>query len=158
MRDHSYDDLICFAFYRGWRLIQEVYEDVLEGEATPQRLYVMGACRAEPRHVGDLARLLRIDSSAISNLVRRLERDGHVSRRRADGDGRGVQVSLTDAGRAFLAERDERIDEIDVRLASDIPKAERAALLGVVRRLAAMTGDAGQAPTPGAGTMTSVQA
>lgn len=136
MRTTIYDDLICMAFYRGWRTVQDVYGDVLGGLATPQRLYVMGACREQPRGVGELAELLHIDSAAISNLLRRMEGDGLISRRRAEGDGRGVQVSLTPTGHTFLEERDARIDQIDACLAEVVPDEDRKALLRTVSRLA----------------------
>ena len=147
MRDAEHEELVCFAFYRGWRLVQEVYGDALSGSATPQRLYIMGACRERARTVGELAALLHIDSAAISNLLRRMEGDGLVVRSRSKADGRGVQVSLTDAGRAFLAERDARISEIDARLAEELPPAARRGLRDVVRHLARIA-EASRAEAP----------
>jgi DNA-binding MarR family transcriptional regulator len=50
----------------------------------------------------ELADRLLISRSGASRLVERLEQNGLVSRERANGDGRGIIATLTDAGRRRL--------------------------------------------------------
>lgn len=135
MRTTDYDDLVCFAFYRGWRLVQDIYGDVLDGGLTPQRLYVLGLCLARDRAVGELAAALQIDSTAISNLVRRMEADGLLQRQKARDDRRSVRVRITPQGRATIEERNARIETIDRRIEASLPEGGQATLLSIVDRL-----------------------
>jgi DNA-binding MarR family transcriptional regulator len=52
--------------------------------------------------IGDLARVLGVDSSTLTPQAQRLERFGFVSRTRDPRDGRAVLLSITRAGRAVL--------------------------------------------------------
>ena len=51
--------------------------------------------------MGELARRARLSKQAMTELVRRLERDGLVVRRTDPTDGRASIVSLTERGRDF---------------------------------------------------------
>jgi DNA-binding MarR family transcriptional regulator len=54
--------------------------------------------------VQELASRVHLSQSALSRLIARLEKDGLVTRGMCPQDRRGVQVSLTEAGRARHAE------------------------------------------------------
>jgi DNA-binding MarR family transcriptional regulator len=82
--------------------------------------------------LGELARRARLSKQTMTELVRRLERDGLVERRPDPSDGRAALVLLTERTRAFepvaagvLAELDrlvrgrldgERVDELKTAL------------------------------------------
>ncbi|HJS33281.1 MAG TPA: MarR family transcriptional regulator [Alphaproteobacteria bacterium] len=51
------------------------------------------------QRLSDLATLTSIDVSTLSRLVQRMRRKGLVARARANGDGRAVRLTLTEAGR-----------------------------------------------------------
>lgn len=51
---------------------------------------------------GELMRSAMVTSGAITQRLDRLERRGLVTRAAAQGDGRSVHVTLTDAGRALV--------------------------------------------------------
>jgi DNA-binding MarR family transcriptional regulator len=53
--------------------------------------------------LGALSELVRLTQPSLSRAVARLERQGWLRRSGAPGDGRGVLVSLTGAGRDVLA-------------------------------------------------------
>jgi DNA-binding MarR family transcriptional regulator len=55
-----------------------------------------------PRRITELAALERLAQPTMTQLVKRLERQGLVVRERHAADGRVVLVSLTDAGSAAL--------------------------------------------------------
>jgi DNA-binding MarR family transcriptional regulator len=52
----------------------------------------------------ELAAKVGVTRATISNMLRRMERDGLVDIRPAEQDGRGKVVSLTKAGRDFMEE------------------------------------------------------
>jgi DNA-binding MarR family transcriptional regulator len=82
--------------------------------------------------MGELARRARLSKQTMTEMVRRLERDGLVERRRDPSDGRASLILLTPRSRAFepIAARvlgeldrlvrhridDERVDELKVAL------------------------------------------
>ena len=55
-----------------------------------------------PLRLGDLARVLGVDSSTVTPQTQRLERFGFVARTRDPRDGRAVLLTITRAGRALL--------------------------------------------------------
>jgi DNA-binding MarR family transcriptional regulator len=52
------------------------------------------------RRMQDLADEIHLSQSALSRLVGRLEKAGHVSRAMCDHDRRGIWARVTDSGRA----------------------------------------------------------
>jgi DNA-binding MarR family transcriptional regulator len=61
-------------------------------------LYTLSKCR-EPLRIGELHRHVLLSQPALSRMVDRLAERGFVERRADRADGRGVRLSLTDAGR-----------------------------------------------------------
>jgi DNA-binding MarR family transcriptional regulator len=66
--------------------------------------------------LGELGRRARLSKQAMTELIRRLERDGLVERRRDPSDGRASVIFLAERGRSFepvaaaaLAELDELV-------------------------------------------------
>jgi DNA-binding MarR family transcriptional regulator len=53
--------------------------------------------------VREIGRRLALDSGTLTPLLRRLERSGLLTRRRAAGDERELQIRLTDAGKTARA-------------------------------------------------------
>lgn len=82
-----------------------------------------------------------VTGPAVAETLRRLESDGFVGRTRDPDDGRRVVVTLTDAGRASLDDRDRavlgRIQDALARLDDD----ERAALAAVLPLLEKVASD-----------------
>jgi DNA-binding MarR family transcriptional regulator len=62
-------------------------------------LYTLSKCR-EPQRLSELNRHVLLSQPALSRLVDRLADRGLVERQPDPADGRGVRLSLTDAGRA----------------------------------------------------------
>ena len=95
--------------------------------------------RRSPLRLGELTATEQVTQSAITQLVTRLERDGLVERRPDPSDGRGVQVHITEAGRAVVtarrADRVARLSPILGRLTAG-ERAAIAAALPAIRRIA----------------------
>jgi len=61
-------------------------------------LYTLSKCR-EPVRIGELHRHVLLSQPALSRMVDRLVERGFIHRCADPADGRGVRLSLTDAGR-----------------------------------------------------------
>ena len=72
----------------------------LRGELSRPEIGLLNTLQAGPRRITDLAELEGVAQPTITQLVKRLERQGLVKRERREADGRVVVVSLTDAGAA----------------------------------------------------------
>ena len=83
-------------------------------------LYTLSKCPA-PIRLSELNRHVLLSQPALSRLVDRLADRGLVARRPDPADGRGVRLSLTDAGR-------ELQQEIGGRHARSVARSMRAAL------------------------------
>jgi DNA-binding MarR family transcriptional regulator len=57
---------------------------------------------------GELAKAADLSPASVSTMLDHLERDGIVQRRRSEEDRRVVVVTLTESGRALVADKRER--------------------------------------------------
>jgi DNA-binding MarR family transcriptional regulator len=98
--------------------------------------------RSGPLRQVELGRRLRLEKSTVSRLVTNLANRGWIRRHAADGDGRGVELELTDAGSAaahkLAAARQARF----AALLDRVPDDQRAALVAALQMLAEATDDA----------------
>ncbi|MFD0599331.1 MarR family winged helix-turn-helix transcriptional regulator [Catellatospora coxensis] len=96
----------------------------------------------KPR-VQDIADVVPITQSALSRLMSRLEKQGLIERRLCEVDRRGINVFLTDAGRARHAQARPTYCQVlarrlvlsDTAEASDLPLG-LGSLLGTRRKVA----------------------
>jgi DNA-binding MarR family transcriptional regulator len=100
------DDQICFTLYATSMAINRTYKPMLDamGITYPQYLVISVLGEEDGLTVGAVANRLALESSTVTPLVKRLELAGLVTRQRSLVDERQVQVRLTEAGRALLAE------------------------------------------------------
>jgi DNA-binding MarR family transcriptional regulator len=96
---------------------------------------LLGILRDRTGSMGELAGYLRLDKSSVTGLVSRAEARHLVRRARRPGDGRGVQVMITERG-AGLAARVHR--EVAARLLSltgTLDAVERSTLTALIDRM-----------------------
>jgi DNA-binding MarR family transcriptional regulator len=74
--------------------------------------------------LGELGRRARLSKQAMTELIRRLERDGLVERRPDPSDGRASVIFLTERGRAFEPVAAQALAEL-AALARECLDAER---------------------------------
>lgn len=100
------EDMICFSLYSAARATAQAYRRLLAPWALtyPQYLVLAVLWTEGDQTIGSLGEAMQLDSGTLSPLVRRLERDGLVTRTRDADDERVVRVRLTDAGTALRAE------------------------------------------------------
>lgn len=87
------------------------------------------------RTVGDLVEIMALPQSTLSHQISRLEKQGHVTRRRADGDNRVVLVALTAAGRTAAAAVDEFSRRINELMMADLDPVQRLVTPPALRSL-----------------------
>jgi MarR family transcriptional regulator, organic hydroperoxide resistance regulator len=90
---------------------------------------------------GDLAKAAELSPASVSAMLDHLERDGIVERSRSDSDRRVVVVSLTESGRALLAEKRERWRARGREALAGVSEKDLHAAADVMRRMAAMLDD-----------------
>ncbi len=95
---------VCFALSAAARAMVALYRPILEpmGLTHPQYLVMLGLWEdtraGRTTTVTGLASRLYLDPGTLSPLLKRLEHQGLVERRRALEDARVVELHLTDAG------------------------------------------------------------
>lgn len=109
-------DMLCFALYSAAHAMQQAYKPLLDelGLTYPQFLVLCVLWAKEDQTVGGIGKQVHLDSNTLTPLLKRLEAQGLVLRRRDAGDERQVRIHLTEAGRA-LAKRAEPVPECILR-------------------------------------------
>ncbi len=128
------DQQLCFALYSAVNRVTRLYRPVLAalGLTYPQYLAMLALWEHSPRTVGALGEALELDSGTVTHLLKRLEKQDLVRRRRDPLDERRVIVELTTAGQALRARAAEVPAALACRIA--LPPAELIDLGDRVRR------------------------
>ncbi|MEX0364541.1 MAG: MarR family winged helix-turn-helix transcriptional regulator [Ruegeria sp.] len=97
------EDLFCFGVYTASHAINRAYSGHLKrlGLTYPQYITLTLLWERDGQKINELAQCLRMETSTLTPLVKRLEALGHVTRNRSDKDGRAVVVNLTKSGHAL---------------------------------------------------------
>jgi len=97
------EQMICFELYAASRAMTALYRPALDpaGLTYPQYLVMRVLWHRGATTVGDLGAALRLDSGALSPLLKRLETQGRIRRERGTTDERTVWIHLTDDGAAL---------------------------------------------------------
>lgn len=102
----GYDQLklenqLCFPVYAASRLITREYQPLLDrlGITYPQYLVLMILWEEDGVPVNDIAKKLILNTNTITPLLKRMEKDGIIKRKRSAEDERKVIVQLTAKGR-----------------------------------------------------------
>jgi DNA-binding MarR family transcriptional regulator len=97
------DDQLCFDLYAASRAVTSLYRPLLGelGITYPQYLVLLVLWTEGRQHVRDLGAALHLDHGTLTPLVRRMEAAGLVTRERASGDERFVEVGLTAKGESL---------------------------------------------------------
>jgi DNA-binding MarR family transcriptional regulator len=97
------DEQLCFALYNAQRAVTRAYAPLLEplGLTYPQYLALLVLWERDGLPVKQLGERLALDSGTLTPLLKRLEHQGLVERRRGELDERVVHIHLTVRGRAL---------------------------------------------------------
>ena len=94
-------DMLCFPLYAASRKVINLYTPLLKpyGITYTQYLVLIVLWEQDAQTIGDLCRKLYLDSGTVTPLIKKMEKEGFVERRRCEDDERSVRVSLTQKGK-----------------------------------------------------------
>lgn len=97
------EDQLCVALYNASRALTRAYAPLLAplGVTYPQYLVLLVLWERDGLPVKELGERLTLDSGTLTPLLKRLEHQGLVERRRGEDDERIVRIHLTPDGRAL---------------------------------------------------------
>jgi DNA-binding MarR family transcriptional regulator len=116
------DHQLCFALYSASRAVIRAYTPLLQplGLTYPQYLVLLVLWERDGLAVVQLGERLALDSGTLTPLLKRLEQQGLVERRRGESDERVVRIYLTPAGRALRAKARRIPMELACRAGYDV--------------------------------------
>ncbi|MDP2121830.1 MAG: MarR family transcriptional regulator [Hoeflea sp.] len=96
------DTMLCFDLYSTHHAVGQIYTPLLAplGLTYPQYLVLLVLWQTDDLIVGEIGDRLHLESSTLTPLIKRLEAQGLVERRRDARDERKVRVTLTPEGEA----------------------------------------------------------
>ncbi len=99
-------ELICFALYSANHAMNRSYQPHLRplGLTYPQYIALVGLWEGDGITVGQLCQRLFTETSTLTPVLKRLEKQGHIVRKRGERDERQVFLHLTESGRALEAQ------------------------------------------------------
>lgn len=108
------DHQLCFALYSASLTMTKVYKPMLRelGVTYPQYLVLLALWERDEVTVSEVGERLFLDSGTLTPLLKRLEAQGLIARRRSAQDERQVIVSLTADGRKLRAKAQKIPPEI----------------------------------------------
>jgi MarR family transcriptional regulator, organic hydroperoxide resistance regulator len=106
MEQLKLNNQICFPLYAASRLVTREYQPHLDklGITYPQYLVLLVLWEHDQMLVNDIAHKLILNTNTITPLLKRMEVQGLISRKRSTDDERKVMVSLTPQGKALQKE------------------------------------------------------
>ena len=100
---------------------------------TPRMAGTLEAIVADPgTSIAEISRKVPVSPQAVSQVVVRLEGLGYLERRSGER-GRGVALSVTEAGKKVLAEADERKEALNEEMAAALGEERHRELIRLLR-------------------------
>jgi DNA-binding MarR family transcriptional regulator len=126
------------ALRKATRRVSQLYDQVLapSGLRGTQRSLLLHVARAGSPAMGELADALVLDRSALAHNLKPLQRDGYVRVLTDAQDRRARRVTLTERGRAKVAEATPLWEEAQRRFEAAFGAVEAAALRATLDRIA----------------------
>ena len=131
---------VCFDLYAASRAVKKAYRPALSklGLTYPQFLVLIVLWEHDTCTVSEIADRLQLDHGTLTPLLRRMEANGRITRRRADTDERVVEIGLTRSGDA-LRKHATKI-HCDMKEAMGLDAQQFAALQATLQKLTATVG------------------
>ncbi len=94
------ENQLCFPLYACARKVINQYNPFLKplGITYTQYLVFLVLWECREATVGEICRKLYLDNGTITPLIKKMEKDGYLERRRSEQDERVVKVSITPKG------------------------------------------------------------
>ena len=103
------EDMFCYGIYAASHVVNRAYTPHLTrlGLTYPQYITLTLLWEKDGQKVSELSEALRMETSTLTPLLKRLEAQGYVCRRPDEKDRRAVLINLTDQGRALQRDAPE---------------------------------------------------
>ena len=103
------DELFCFAIYSAGNAINRSYKPHLSalGLTYPQYITLVALWEKDNVAVGHLCDQLMIETSTLTPILQKLEKQGHITRKRDRNDERRVVIELSASGRALQKDAEQ---------------------------------------------------
>lgn len=100
----SLSNFLCFAVYSANLAFGRAYKPILDklGLTYTQYVTLVALSEEDEQTVGTLGEKLFLESNTLTPILKKLEAEGYLQRRRDPADERQVRVTLTPAGRALV--------------------------------------------------------
>ena len=130
------DGQLCFALHSASRAMTACYRQGLDalGLTYSQYAVMLVLWQHDAVSMGFLCEQLHLDSGTLSPLLKRLEKQGRVTRRRRPEDERTLEIACTEEGRALFDQA--RLVQRDVERATGLDGSDLASLRGQLDDLA----------------------
>ena len=117
---------LCFPLYAASRLVTQAYQPHLDklGTTYPQYLVLMVLWETDNLSVKDISRQLLLNTNTLTPILKRMEAQGLITRRRSEKDERKVIISLTSKGEQLQAEAAPIPEKLAACLVSENLKLE----------------------------------
>lgn len=136
MPEQPIDELICFALYSASTAINKAYQPNLAQLGLTYQQYIALSALWEsdvPMTVGMLCEKLMTQTNTLTPILKRLEIQGFMTRKKSDEDGRQVFVKLTEKGIQMRAHQ-SKVTTCVVR-DTGLPKDELDVLTATISKM-----------------------
>lgn len=116
---------LCFPLYAASKEVVRLYKPFLDeiGVTYTQYIAMMALWESHSLSVKEIGERLYLDSGTLTPLLKKMEAQGLVSRKRSSADERSVIVTLTEQGEALK----QRALDVPAKIGSCIPLSREEA-------------------------------
>ena len=126
---------LCFPLYAASRNVINLYTPYLKplGLTYTQYITLLALWEKDGVTVGELCGKLMLDNGTLSPLLKKMQQEGLVERKRSEADERVVVITLTEEGRVLQ----EKAKDIPVKVAGcvDLPPEKAMMLYSLLSEL-----------------------
>ena len=117
---------LCFPVYAASRLIIREYQPLLDklGITYPQYLVLMVLWETDKVTVNEISKKLILNNNTITPLLKRMEQQGIIKRKRSESDERKVNIELSKKGKQMKIEAARIPEKLAASLISETLKIE----------------------------------
>ncbi|WP_412776889.1 MarR family winged helix-turn-helix transcriptional regulator [Thalassospira lucentensis] len=103
------EKFLCFSVYAASHAFNRIYKPLLDqlGLTYPQYLVMVSLWQEDDQSVRSIGQKMFLESSTLTPLLKRLEANGLVVRKRDPEDERSVRVRLSNEGKALREKAEE---------------------------------------------------
>lgn len=111
------------------------YQNRLDNQLTAKQVLLLELISSNVSSTKEIAQQLDISTSAVSQLLNKLEEKGYITRTVNPKDRREILLKLSEKGEAFFQEQEEFSKEIDELVYGQLPEEDLQQLANILKKL-----------------------